>query len=118
MANPKAIQSIFTTVSKGAASISAIFDTTTRSIGMIDAIVSKASDEQKLRYRKERRTFVHNLVREASSEQAEADIIVLEFCAQSVQHDELYTASHKEFSDLFADELLAASPSIPKRTTK
>lgn len=102
--------SILETVTKTASTITSVLDTTTKSIGMVDRFVGKASDEQQLSYRKDRRTFVHNLVRTASEEQAQADIKVIEFCNQSDQHKELFEKSYIEFSDLFEDELNIASP--------
>lgn len=103
--NPRALTTIMTSVAKGAQAVGALFDSTTNSIGMLDALVTKASEDQRLRYRKERRTFVHNLVREASEEQSQSDLRVDEFCKQSPRHAELFNAAYSEFSELFADEL-------------
>ena len=103
--NPHALKSVLSTVAKTAQSVGALVDTGTRSISMLDRFVGKASEEQELRYRKDRRMFVHNLVRDAASEQAEADIKVEEFMKQSAEHKRLFTASYQEFESLFADEL-------------
>ena len=103
--NPKALASILTTITKAAGSVSAVFDATTKGVSMLDAAVTKASDEQKLRHRAQRRKFVHNLVRESSMEQAVADQQVVEFCSKSDSHKSLFEKSFDEFNELFSDEL-------------
>lgn len=105
-----AMGSIMSTISQTANSVSALINTTTKGIGMLDAMVTKASDEQALRHKKDRRQFVKNLQREAAEEEASANIQVLEFCAKSNEHAKLYKTAFDEFGQLFAEELALASP--------
>lgn len=100
-----ALGSVLDSVAKTAGTISAVFDTANRSINMLDRFVGKASEEQALQYRKDKRTFVKNLVREAAEEQAQADIRVQDFRKQSADHTKFFDESYDEFSALFAEEL-------------
>lgn len=100
-----ALGSVLDTVVKTANSLGSVLDATTKTIGMADAFVTKASTEQKLSYRIDERKFVHNLVREAAQEQAQADINVATFRKQSTEHAQFFDAALEEFQGLFAKEL-------------
>ena len=74
MANKSAaLASVLTTVSKTANTVGSVMDTVTDTIGMANAFVTKASQEQQDRYKVERVTFRANLINEAKSLKADAD---------------------------------------------
>lgn len=111
MANAKvAMSSILETVAATANSVSSLINTTTKGVGMLDALVSKVSTEQKLRYKAEADMFVLGLVRESAERQALADIKVVEFCDKSPAHKAMYTKHYDRFSKLFAQELGTETP--------
>lgn len=105
-----ALASVLSTVSNTAESVSSLINVTTKGVGMLDAIVTKASTEQKLRHRAGSHLFVKNLIRESAEAEATANIQVLEFCAKSDAHKAQFQASYDEFSKLFASELGTETP--------
>lgn len=100
-----ALGSVLDTVVGTANALSSVVNTTTKSVGMLDAFVTKAADEQALQHKKDRKVFIKSLIREAAQEQAQADLKALEFCKKSDAHDKLYTEHLSEFEQLFATEL-------------
>lgn len=100
-----AFRSILDTVTKTAGSLNSVLDASVKTIGMADAFVTKASEQQALRYKADKRNFVHNLVRDAAMEKAEADKSVDDYCKQSDDHARFFNDAHNEFEALFADEL-------------
>jgi hypothetical protein len=100
-----AIGSIMDTITQTAISVSSLVNTTNKGIGMLDALVTKVSDEQRLRYRADRHVFIKNLIRESSESQTAADLQVISFCSKSKEHKEMFEKNFDEFSNLFAEEL-------------
>lgn len=97
-----AIASVMDTVTATANSVSALIHTTTKGIGMLDAIVTKASNEQQARHKVAAHTFVKNLIRDSAEEQAIADMQVINFCAKSADHKQMFEKNFNEISELFA----------------
>lgn len=100
-----AIGSIMDTITQTAISVSSVVQTANKGVGMLDALVTKVSTEQQLRYRADKHTFVKNLIREASEAQTAADLQVIQFCAKSSDHKDMFEKNFNEFSELFNDVL-------------
>lgn len=100
-----ALASVLDTVAQTANAFTQVVTTTTKGIGMLDALVTKASNEQALRHKAGRHTFVKNLIRESASEQAIADLQVIDFCSKSAEHKKMYEKNFDEFSTLFAEDI-------------
>jgi hypothetical protein len=103
--NPGAINATLGAIATTALTVTKTLNVVTDSIGMLDALVSKTAREQSLTYRKDERNFIHNLVRQAAVEKAEADMTVVDFRKQSTKHAELFDVAFTEFEALFANEL-------------
>lgn len=95
-----AIGEVLETVSQTAKSVSSLINVTTKGVGMLDAIVTKAATQQRKRYMFDSEMFDQNLVREYAQTSAEADIQVLEFCAKSEAHKDLFEKNFDRFSNL------------------
>lgn len=93
-----ALSSVMDAATSAANSVGAVFSVTTKGIGMLDAIVTKVSNEQKLRHKAGGHTFVKNLIRESAEAEAIANLNVLDFCNKSEQHKELFESAFNEFS--------------------
>lgn len=100
-----AIGSLLETVSSAAGAITSIFNTTGKSIGMLDAFVTKASDEQTLRHRADKDQFIFRLISEASQEKANDDMKIKAFCDKSEDHKASFEKAFNHFHGLFAKEL-------------
>lgn len=81
-----ALASVLDTVSQTANSVSSLINVTTKGVGMLDAIVTKASNEQALRHKAGAHLFVKNLIRESAEAEATANINVIQFCSKSEDH--------------------------------
>ena len=100
--------SVLETISQTANSVTSILNVTTKGIGMLDAMVTKVSSEQKLRHKADAATFVNNLIRECSEAEANADLQVITFCSKSEDHKRLYENAFNEFSALLKPEATPA----------
>lgn len=101
--NPSALKSVLGAVSKGAGALSAIFDSTTESINMVDAFVTNASQKQKDRYKVERKEYRENLKLEYAERVSAAAIRVSEFRKQSPEHERLFDEALADINDIFED---------------
>jgi hypothetical protein len=95
-----AYRSIMGTVAITANSATALINTVSKSVTMLDAFVSNASDEQRAKQEARREDFVNNLIRTSAQQQAEANIQAVEFCNQSKAHAEQYESAHDRYSAL------------------
>ena len=100
-----ALGSVLDTVSSAAGAITSIFNTTGKSIGMLDAFVTKASEEQQLRHRADKDQFIFRLINEAASEKATEDMKIVDFCNKSDTHKATFEKAYNHFHGLFAKEL-------------
>lgn len=103
--SPKALAAIASTVAQVANSTGDLVRSGTKAVTKLDRYMDRSLKTQEYIYRKEERSFLKNLVREAAAEQAEADMKVEEFCKQSDKHRQLFVESYGEFEELFASEL-------------
>lgn len=91
-----ALGSIMDTVSQTANSVSALVNTTTKGIGMLDAFVTKAANEQKKQHIRAGLTFDEHLkidfAREVTTLKTDAD----EFCNKSTRHKELFNEAYAQ----------------------
>lgn len=102
MASTKlAFGSILDTVVGTANAVSSVVNTATKSVGMLDAFVTKAAEEQAVQHTIDRSSFLENAIRQAAQEQAQADLKALEFCNKSSSHDQLYSEHLAKFRSLF-----------------
>ena len=96
--------SIFGTINDTANAVSSLVNTTTRGIGMLDAFVTKAANEQRKQHIADDAKFEETLLREFAQEQAEADLKVVEFCKKSADHERLYQKSYDRLNSLLNPE--------------
>lgn len=87
------------TIATTANTVTSTFDAVNKAIGMGNTAVSAAASRQKLRVSVDEHTYKTTLIREKAQEETEAKLKVLEFCAQSSDHADLYQSS---FDDLMA----------------
>lgn len=113
-AKGKTLASIGAAIANAANRTSQLFDSTGRMIDKLDKFTEHSNYKQTIRYKKERRQFAHNTVREAAAEKSEADIKVQEFRAKSEQHAHLFDSALAEFEDLFAEELGITPSTTPE----
>lgn len=99
------VGSLLTTVSTAANAITSTLNTATKSVGMLDAFVTKAADEQALQYRRDKEIFLQSLIRDSAEEAAEADIRVEAYIAKSPAHKAHYERQFERFEQLFEDQL-------------
>lgn len=92
-----AFGSILATVSDTANAVSSIVNSATKSVGMLDTLVTEAATNQRIRAVVDREVFVDNLIRDSAMEAAEAGIKIEAFASKSPAHAELYTKAHSRF---------------------
>lgn len=98
-----ALSSIMDTVSQTANSVSALINVTTKGVGMLDAVVTKVSNEQRLRHKADAEVFKTNIIREYSEAEATANLQVIQFCNKSPDHKQLFETAFNRFSELLND---------------
>ena len=105
-----ALGSILGTINSTATSISAIVNTAGKSVGMLDAFVSKASEQQVIKQKVAREDFVNDLIRTCAETQTMANMAVVEFCSKSSAHAEQYATAYDRYSNLLAEYRPDAAP--------
>ena len=89
-----AIGSVLATISDTANAVSSIVNTTTKSIGMLDALVTKASNEQRKRHIVDSLNFDQRLAHEHAQEVSNLTKTADEFVAQHPQYKEQYSSAY------------------------
>lgn len=93
-----AFSSLLATVEGIANSVTSVANTTTKSIGMLDAFVTKAANEQRYAHVKDELNYEEDLLADYSRKRAEQDLKVVAFCSQSPVHKELYEKHYNKLA--------------------
>lgn len=102
MANTRStFGSLLGTVEKTATTVINVLDAANGGVSMLNAYVSKAANEQRMRHIADAEVFKENLIREVTQEEANSTLKVIKFCAQSPEHKQAYETSYEKFSNLF-----------------
>lgn len=96
------IGAVLATVATTANTVTSTFDAVNKAIGMGNTAVSAAASRQKLRVAIDEHTYKTTLIREKAQEETEAKLKVVEFCAQSADHAELFKSSFDELMAVIA----------------
>lgn len=102
-AKTNALTAVAASVASVATSVSELFNTGTKSISMLDTMVSTAAAKQSDRTKIELAEYREHIIMEASSREAETAIQVEEFIAKSPKHAQHFNSSYAKFSALFAE---------------
>jgi len=92
--------SLLGTVEKTATTVINVLDAANGGVSMLNAYVSKAANEQRVRHILDAEVFKENLIREVTYEEANSTLKVQKFCKQSPEHEAAYAASYEKFSNL------------------
>lgn len=90
------------TVATTANTVTATFDALNKAIGMGNTAVSAAAARQKLRVAVDEHTYKTTLIREKAQEETEAKLKVVEYCAKSKDHADLYKSSFDELMQVIS----------------
>lgn len=104
-----ALGSIFRTVSDSANAVSSLVNTTTKSIGMLDKFVTKASEEQRKNHLRDGALFDENLRISFAEEKANLLLKAEEYCNKSELHKEHFNAAYAEMNALLNPESASTS---------
>lgn len=101
MANTRStFGSLLGTVEKTATTVINILDAANGGVGMLNAYVTKAAGEQRMRHIADAEVYKENLIREVTQEEANSTLKVQKFMAQSPEHKAAYEVSYEKFSKL------------------
>lgn len=101
MANTRStFGSLLGTVEKTANTVINVLDAANGGVSMLNAYVSKAANEQRVRHILDAEVFKENLIREVAQEEANSTLKIQKFMAQSPEHTEAYKTSYEKFSKL------------------
>lgn len=95
--NTSALKATTQAIATVANTVSSVFSTTTKTVGMLDALVTKSSDEQRKRHLKDAEIFHQNLAHELAHDVAELDRKAHEYCSKNPDLAEKYTETYKSF---------------------
>lgn len=93
---------VLDTVAKAAATLTSTLDTMTDAVGMVNAFVNKAAEEQSIRYKGERGVFVAHLIDEMAQEETMLMIRTESFIATSANHAKHYETAFNKYTTLLS----------------
>ena len=92
--------SLFGTVVSAADAATGALGTVSNAVGMLNAYVANAAEEQQARFINEKATFIIRLVDEGTQAEAEVHLNALTFRKKSADHAELYDAAYGKYAAL------------------
>ena len=95
--NPSAVRSSLAAIATVANTVTSTFNVVTDTVGMLDALVSKASVDQRKRYDKEAKLFDKQLAHELSREISEMKRSADEYLAKNPELAPLYNETYNSF---------------------
>lgn len=102
MTKPNALASLATAVATSANTVTSLFTATTKGIGMLDAAVTKASNQQAARHVIDNEDFLNDLIRDSAHAQAEANRKVEDRCTKDPVYAGFYNEANARYSELLA----------------
>lgn len=95
-----AFGSILGTIVATAETANGALNAASRGIGMLNAFVEKAANEQEGRHKNDAALFKTQLIIEGAQAEVEMQIDVLKFCKKSEQHETLYEQAYNKYAQL------------------
>ena len=96
------IGSVLGTINTAATTVSSTLDAVGAGIGMLNASVTKAATEQRIRHAVDVNEFKSRLVVEVSMERAQRERAVVDFCSDK-QNEALFKKAFDELSNIVKD---------------
>lgn len=87
-------------VQSAATTVTTTLDAATGAVGMLNAFVVKAADEQRIRHVADKEDFIENLIMERSEQRATAYLKAEKFIDKSAAHAKHYESAYKAFESL------------------
>ena len=95
--NASAIGSTLNAIATAANAVSSTFSVATKSIGMLDAVVTKAADQQQARILADAETFDQRLAHEVAFDISNMELAASQFLAKNPQLASTYTTHYESF---------------------
>jgi len=95
-----ALSSVLGTVVTAAETANGVLNAVSQTIGMANAYVSEAAENQRVHQLADREVFVENLIKEKALERALSNVQVETFCKKSESHAKHYAEAYDLFSKL------------------
>lgn len=102
MTQTNAIGSLMAAVATSANTVTSLFVAATKGIGMLDAAVTKAANEQAARHEIANEDFLNQLIRDSADAQATADRKVKERCNADPVYASFFETHHARYEALLA----------------
>ena len=96
------VGAVLGTVSTAATSITTVLNTATKSIDMLDQYVTAANSKLRMRLIADAEDFASQVTVEKATEITAREMGVLEFCAQSAKHKEVFENNYNRIASLLA----------------
>lgn len=87
-------------VQSAATTVTTTLDAATGAVGMLNAFVVKAADEQRVRHVADKEDFVENLIQERAEQRAVSALKAEKFMSKSADHARHYESAYKAFESL------------------
>lgn len=101
MSNARAtFASVLGTVTATANTVTTTVSAINDAVGMANRLVKNASTQQEARLKASNESFIDNLIRDMSKQEAEADLREVEFMNKSAEHKTLYVKHFDKYSAL------------------
>lgn len=91
--------------------VSSVFNTTTKSVGMLDAFVTKASVEQTKQHIADDLAFNETLAHDHATNMSSLHLKAEEFCKKSPAHAKFYNSAYGELMSLIKPQAQSDSES-------
>jgi hypothetical protein len=88
------------TVQTTANTVTATLEAANAAVGMLNTFVTGAAENQRIRAIADQETFIEDLIREKSYEEAQSGLKVEKFIAQSASHKTHYASAYEKFTGL------------------
>lgn len=91
---------VLSTVQSTANTLTNTLDAANSAVGMLNTFVNSAAENQRIRAIADKETFIEDLIREKSFEEAQSGLKVEKFIAQSSAHRTHYQGAYDKFTEL------------------
>lgn len=94
------VSAVLGSIQSAATTVTTTLDAATGAVGMLNAFVVKAADEQRVRHIADKEDFIENLVMERAEQRATAYLKAEKFVSKSAAHAKHYKSAYETFSKL------------------
>lgn len=91
---------ILSTVQTTANTVTNVLDAGNAAVGMLNAYVTQAADNQRIRQIADKETFIEDLIREKAMQQATQTLKINKFTKQSEEQSVAYEAAYSTYQNL------------------